>query len=1047
MSLGASPDLEDNSKFFSYDKAVYVPDGVYKVDKQTLFDIYDKKIRVVGPGALLWKDFNTKISHREGLSGITPVSLLNEDIYTSMTFPSEKDYFMQYRINGMLGYKPPSEEYNTIQGIAALYRVTDAELPDEFDVYFGKMKTFVLGTEANAQWKICQEYNYPPNIRRFTLPWTEAISYPVDQTIENDVAKIHLKKEDLESSVIHFYGNRTYIDYSKIAAIIVMCEVWIDSEELVGKIINEVGVDQKMNGSSTNIKQGFAARAQELRLTNRVTLGHDMTDSLYLSLVGTQSDPSMCWELWRREVNPTTPEVVSEVLTEKGLDKILTDVESEIPATSNLFHLEKYETTINGVKVQVENDTISMSGEYTSKVNSTFFPIGEIMFEEDTLAYFSFWNLSSGGTQIRVNANDGTAYAIGVNKDEVNQNIRTFKAGTKYTIHIKINIVEGNSYRYTNPMSFNIMLSKEKPVKYEKYETVIGNKQELSSGFKYKMDKYFVQNPETGFINVKKMGAVGDGMTDDSAFFIENVPGYVVNDGIYCVNPNVMARLNSSNCIGNGSLRLYGPSHNLTSGDTVYDPLDYIIEVKDLDNVLKKILVSGSESKFYMDRPWCTRGLKPLTGSCNAHTIGAIYKVKDAEIPDNVTIYLGKLAMFVLLKDGIWRKLAENDFPAGFGLFELPWVPETTRTLDSSKVIRHNDYIEYRLTKEDFSGLNEGKTEAVLHFWGSDGFIEERDDIVGIISAFDFWVKEPEAQDKFIAAIGVDQIDTNTKTIKQGFSGIAMNIKTYPRTQWGTTMNRVLIDNWCDFNYIQWMYNNTKSEDVARHKSFFDSTFKSSIVSLTSGDVFYRVDNDISKDSYRNYFPLNPIKHFYLPYHGSSEDVTGNFCKLFSIPIATTNDRLTFRINYFNYVNKDTPIKYLDALIEIYRSGESIRINVLSANDVSAGVVTIVKSETEISLYIKSSTWTHTIVDLEYLTYSSPYNLSNIKFDTDLLRMGAGSYNINMEKWVSINTSNCVVFESANISANEKRIGDLEKTVESLLNRIKTLEEHHVIDE
>ncbi len=292
----------------------------------------------------------------------------------------------------------------------------------------------------------------------------------------------------------------------------------------------------------------------------------------------------------------------------------------------------------------------------------------------------------------------------------------------------------------------------------ENLKAVIGDEE-----FNTRLTAYLAENPETEFLNVKKTGAKGDGTTDDSVCFAEGVAGYVVNDGIYCVDATTMARLNSKNCIGNGYLKLLNPQQWGNDGtEKWYAPFDYTIAVKDLDNVLQKQMVSKGEANYFasLNRQNATAMLKPLEGECYAHTIGAIYKIQGAVLPDKFTVCIGNLQLYLVGSDMLLKRIrVDKNLKTGhFGFFELPWVPETSRSVISDKYKVFDDHTEFYLTSEDFDGHADGKTESVLHFWGGEADIGNRDDIIGVICCFDFWVKEEEARDKLIVQIGVDQM-------------------------------------------------------------------------------------------------------------------------------------------------------------------------------------------------------------------------------------------------------------------------------------------------
>lgn len=554
--------------------------------------------------------------------------------------------------------------------------------------------------------------------------------------------------------------------------------------------------------------------------------------------------------------------------------------------------------------------------------------------------------------------------------------------------------------------------------------------------FGEKANAYLTENPETEFLNVKKMGAKGDGITDDSACFTEGVAGYVVNDGVYCVDGATMRRLNFSNCIGNGHLKLLNPSLWGNDGaEKWYSPFDYTIAVKDLDNVLQKTMVSRSEADYYKDlnRKNATAMLRPLVGEVYGRTIGAVYKIQGVALPDNFTVCISNVQLYAVTKDKVLRRLRLDKKPkAGmFGFYELPWSPEVSRTIPTDKYTIHDDYTEFHLSASDFNGYANGKTESVLHFWGGNADLGNRDDIVGVISTFDFWVKEEEARDKLIIQIGVDQIDYNTKTIKQACSGIAMKLETYPRTQWSTSMNRELLDNYVDMKQLLSMRSLPIDNLIGNYDTVSATAkYEQTLLSMNNGDLYYKLFVD--DENYRGYQLLNPVKHMILPYYSTSAGATGNYCRLFSIPKdASATDRFIFKIDYTRFTSGKV-LSNLSAMLTIIKDGTVTIDNVSSLNVTYTGAITVVVTDTTIDVYAKGVAWGYVTVDVELLMYKSIAVAYTIDYDTDLIRTGAGAQTIMCDKWIAVDTANCTVVESARTSALEDRVAELENKISAL---------------
>ena len=547
---------------------------------------------------------------------------------------------------------------------------------------------------------------------------------------------------------------------------------------------------------------------------------------------------------------------------------------------------------------------------------------------------------------------------------------------------------------------------------------------------------YILDNPETEFLNVKNSGAKGDGITDDSESFKEGVPGYIVNDGVYCVDGSTMAKLNSNNCIGNGYLKLCNPELWGNDGsEKWYSPFDYTIAVKDLDDVLQKQMVSVSEADYYsgLNRKNATSMLKPLSGSIYGHTIGAVYKIQGATLPDNFTVCIGNLHLYSVSSDKILRRLQiDQKLSKGmFGFYELPWTPQVSREVSSDKYKVFEDYTEFYLSASDFEGTAENKTESVLHIWGNNVDIGDKEDIVGVIACFDFWIKEEEAKDKLIMQVGVDLMDYNTKSIRQACSGIAMKIENYPRTQWATSMNRELLNLYCNSNYLAHLHSLPASNIIGEYSNLNTSgTYEKSIVSLSNGDLCYQLFKD--SKSYRSLQLINPVKHMCLPYYNTSSGSTGEYCKLFSIPkAASSTNRYVFKINYTKNTSTKVTTNF-STMLSIIRDGNAEFNNVYASNVSETGLITVLVTDSSIDVYAKGSAWGYVTVDIELLVYSSIDTAKLIEYDSDLLRVGAGSQSVMCDKWTTIDTTNSTVIASSKTTSLEERISALESKIAAL---------------
>lgn len=537
-----------------------------------------------------------------------------------------------------------------------------------------------------------------------------------------------------------------------------------------------------------------------------------------------------------------------------------------------------------------------------------------------------------------------------------------------------------------------------------------------------KMMKDFVY--DGGFYkNINALGAVADGTTDNSEIF-QKYDYLYVPEGTYKIDTQTMSTIPNKHIIGEGTLT-YTDTEIQWNG--VLRDYTLNLPVSKLNDKLYMEMTLPSEADTFMHRPCPIHGCAPKDDDgSTVLLIGAIYSKTGAELPDNFTICLRNFKLALLMKDtSTWELVDDVPYIKNASLYKLPWQSGEAKAVNTINYFE--DHIEIPLTKEEFEGY-------VLHFYSEQKKGYGLSKFRYFALSYECWVKEEEASDKFVATIGVDQVDINTNTIKQGFSGIALNCKPYVRTQIGSTMNRDEIEKYCNFEELSQLHNVHIATNIfAKYSNQYSSTVFPSILSkVNNGDLYIHLFED--GNTYRNHMIINPIKHIYLPYHGKDDTVTGNYCKILSMPISSSSvERITMRIQYFCYINNDSEYKFADLILSIYFNG-TVKIKCINSNQANEGDITVLVSSDMITLYAYSNTYWHTIVDIEYLTYSGYDNLGKIVFDEDLLRVGAGSYNINIDKWVSIDTTDCTVYKSPKTCILEDKINTLE-------TRLATLEE------
>ena len=339
-----------------------------------------------------------------------------------------------------------------------------------------------------------------------------------------------------------------------------------------------------------------------------------------------------------------------------------------------------------------------------------------------------------------------------------------------------------------------------------------------------------------------------------------------IPDGLYTVNKNTILTLADSKQVtvtGSGSVRWNEwKNFNKPKNDIYWSKGE--IPVSKLNDPIFCSMHLPSEANHYMNRtngdihytPWDdTDG--------NAVSIGAIYKradVDDLVLPDEFTICLGRMKLWLYQTDSGYIQLEDNSiYPDDINvLYKEGWSGETKK-LDSNLVTYYDDHIEVKLTKEIFEGY-------ILHFWG-------RKHIYGVtkettkyaICAFDCWVKEPEAENIFVSAIGVDYRNTNNE-IHQGYSGRSKLLTTSPHTLWGHSIPDSEYDKIVNTNLIQTQFNvkdvKLINDGDFTYKDDNISRIKPGITQLKNGILVYKAQTETDGD---RVYRLNPSYDLVIP--------------------------------------------------------------------------------------------------------------------------------------------------------------------------------------
>lgn len=279
-----------------------VNDKVYYVDAPTMLSLAQNK-NIQGNGYIRWDGWKA-LSKENILSGNLKVNYINDEIYTSMKLPSEVSTYLKWRVNPEVIKYQPSGYINTL-GIGSIYPVTGAELPDNFNIYLGKLKTFVLMAGENEQWKVIDSHKCLDSDEYYSihyLPWQlhkyEKISHEKIE-IGSDYVKFNFTKEDLNSKVLHFWGTQKPCISEQAIGMVTIYEVWSDTPDITGKLAAAIGIDQR--NAKKEVQQAFSGRNYAVTNSKRLVIGHNMPDDVYDWCVANGKSPQVCLDLFYQD--------------------------------------------------------------------------------------------------------------------------------------------------------------------------------------------------------------------------------------------------------------------------------------------------------------------------------------------------------------------------------------------------------------------------------------------------------------------------------------------------------------------------------------------------------------------------------------------------------------------------------------------------------------------------------------------------------------------------------------------------------------------------
>ena len=284
---------------------------------------------------------------------------------------------------------------------------------------------------------------------------------------------------------------------------------------------------------------------------------------------------------------------------------------------------------------------------------------------------------------------------------------------------------------------------------------------------------------------------------NDTIYFteMEGVKGYEINGGIYWVDAETVRRLANTPCRGDGGIKWSGYK-NWGSWSTAKDQQPTHAPAHLINDPLYMSMILPSErSCFLADR--INASILDVASDkwVNVMTIGAIYTNRELELPDDAefTICISDINLAVTTtRSRGWFEAVNVKVPKMTEqLYYLPWQLEHTLGTNKfpiydKRITYFDDHVEIKLKGSDLNATeakqtNESVKGCVYHFWGGKyQFDVDGSDVLGIVSSYKIWVKEPEWAEYLVASIGADWRDASQKPL-QAFAGYKHAITTEPQ--------------------------------------------------------------------------------------------------------------------------------------------------------------------------------------------------------------------------------------------------------------------------
>lgn len=206
-----------------------------------------------------------------------------DPVYDSMTQPSESmsDYTIKAGRNyGHILHDANDPQSLRVLSMGALYTTTKQTLPEKFTVYLGKITLFAY-SKSQKRWIIIDDQPHPCGIYLYTQPWETAVATKCKNVkyLSNGEAQIELTREDMASSVVHFWGKTAPIDHDDYLYY-ASAYNFRASKNATGKLTAMNGIDTKDAAGKTFV-QLFSSRGLSSQTWTKTHWGHTVPNDKY----------------------------------------------------------------------------------------------------------------------------------------------------------------------------------------------------------------------------------------------------------------------------------------------------------------------------------------------------------------------------------------------------------------------------------------------------------------------------------------------------------------------------------------------------------------------------------------------------------------------------------------------------------------------------------------------------------------------------------------------------------------------------------------------